>query len=413
VAWDFVADPHGTGSGIIVDNRSMFSHGSYSNTNAAGADNNGQRLIIKAGGDPGVYLAQPPKANPLLDPPFAGISPANLIQSLESYTAVGPVNPTVENRNFVVETRPLEGGGYNSYTPVAGQLYKVVLNKGWGTYDPKKLSGVVAIGGGSTFTHPLLEVSGPRSNLGTTAADSYKFCYAFIGGECRAGSVPGDFYVNVPNAYLGCDRTRPNSICIAPLGALAQKVTQVRWDDSRAWRSITTGFRKFGVGQSYWNARVLPGGTHVLAFSDADNSTGTALLVKLPPTTPPDGVDRTTFIPVPITVPPAPAGATNAMIRFGYLENGPARAFHCTMRAEPCVAVSRTIASADPFKFENVESFVGLPCSAGCQITIPLLPHHVAYYQVVYLNSANKPSVLGSLGVATETSATSAAQIAR
>jgi hypothetical protein len=412
VAWDSVADPHGTGAGVVVDTIAPFSHGSYSETNAAGADGNGQHLILKVGTNPGMYLARSPKANPLLDPPFAGIFPASLIQTLESYTGIGPVHPTGSDGNFVVETRPFEGGAYNTYRAVTGQLFEVGIHKGWGDYDAKKLSGVLAIGGGTTFTHPLLEISGPHSKIGGTSADSYKFCYTLFGGECHAGSVSGEFYVNVPNASPGCDRARPNSICVAPLGALAQKVTQIRWDDSRSWRPITTSFRKFGVGASYWNARVLPGGTHLLTFSDGDNDLGTVLLVKLPPSGPPDNIDRSTFVPVPIAVPAGPIGSTNAVIRFGYRENGPVNAFHCTMRAEPCVAVTGNVNITDPFKFETSESYSGIPCSAGCRITIPLLPQRIVYFQPVYRDSANKILAVGPIGAATETAATQVSEIA-
>jgi hypothetical protein len=77
------------------------------------------------------------------------------------------------------------------------------------------------------------------------------------------------------------------------------------------------------------------------------------LAVKLPPFTPADAVDRSTFIRAPINITtPTGLGIATATVQFGYLEQGTGTDFFCTSRRETCVAVASTVTDATPFWFE-------------------------------------------------------------
>jgi hypothetical protein len=124
------------------------------------------------------------------------------------------------------------------------------------------------------------------------------------------------------------------------------------------------------------------------------------MMVKVPPFTQ-DDIDRSTFITRPVPVDPM-SGAVFAVLEFGYVEFGSIDQHYCGTRREACVATSATIDPANPFRYEQTETYSGVPCKTGCSISIPLLPQHVAYYRVKYLDAAGKAIAIGASGVVTE-----------
>jgi hypothetical protein len=117
---------------------------------------------------------------------------------------------------------------------------------------------------------------------------------------------------------------------------------------------------------------------------------------KLPPYPEVDSVNRQTFIPLVLNLAPPPdLNVDNALVQFGYLENGAANQFFCTSRREACLAVSAAVTESNPFRFGSDGSdgtagtVGGVSCASGCSVAIPALSQRVVYYQVLYRDASN------------------------
>ena len=55
-----------------------------------------------------------------------------------------------------------------------------------------------------------------------------------------------------------------------------------------------------------------------------------------------------------------------------------------------------------PFHFAQTETYTRMPCAKSCTITLPVLPAHVAYYQVKFYDAQGVQVGLGDRGVAVE-----------
>lgn len=108
-------------------------------------------------------------------------------------------------------------------------------------------------------------------------------------------------------------------------------------------------------------------------------------MAKLPPFPAADGVKRSNFLPVPLTLqPPSGLGVTNALVEFGYQEFGG----NCTSRNEPCDA-DAPVVEAVPFHFAG-ENPQGTPCASTCTIAIPAVSQRIVYYRVIYRDSSRR-----------------------
>jgi hypothetical protein len=298
-------------------------------------------------------------------------------------------------------------------TQISGQLYR------WNppTEAPllaRKQLPTLAVSGG----YALTDISGPGSVLGDGSTDEYKYCVVLIAGECRAGSLPGEVYVNAPNVkYLNClgsDGPNPQNldICIGNLSTYSQAITQIPMGSDLA--SNTASGRVLSHGLSgirnsffYWTAKSLPDASWALftrgLVAPPFGDLLTVWMAKLPPFPEPDNVDRSTFLPLVINLTPPPTfQISSAIIKFGYLEQGDPKMFYCTSRREMCVATSPSINQSNPFQYALTESYSGVPCVRSCQITIPVLPSHVVYYQAVYLDIAGGAVTTDIVGVSAE-----------
>jgi hypothetical protein len=122
------------------------------------------------------------------------------------------------------------------------------------------------------------------------------------------------------------------------------------------------------------------------------------LILRLPPFPAQDGVVRSTFAPVAVTLHPQAAGADNAVVEFGYTPE-----LECTSRHERCVATKAVIDEENPFVWPSEKGgdagVAGMPCSTGCTISIPGISRKVLYYRYKYRDAANRVLATGPVQV--------------
>jgi len=205
----------------------------------------------------------------------------------------------------------------------------------------------------------LVEKSGPSITLADNSTDHWKLCTAYRAGECWPGSLAGEVFVNAPYINLTnlADYTcyggygwGEADICASPLDSVAGPNVQFYYGNSG---SMGRGrhVRKLGWGlmevpkMISQVPKVYPTGEwlgplwgHFVNLHRAN-----ALMMKLPPIPAEDTYDRTTFVPVPITVGSAPAGTAVAQIEFGYHDFGTPSQLYCTVRQESSLATGTKV----------------------------------------------------------------------
>ena len=286
--------------------------------------------------------------------------------------------------------------------PISGQLYQ--FHSGYAAATPKQMAQAGSIGvfwnGGP---HGLLDVSGPNALLGAGAGGSYQYCIANVANECRSGSAKGDTFINLPGTpATTCGAT--GAPCFSNFDAYGNGVLQIGISGDQS-RVISGGLTGLADMSSYPTAKSLADGSWLLfTIGDTQSHTPSRLMMaKLPPFIAQDTVDRSTFVRAPLAIaPPAGRGIVSAAVEFGYLEQGTQSQHYCTSRREPCVAVSESVADANPFSYEQTDRYEKMPCATSCTITIPVLPMHVAYYQVKYYDTNGTFIANGDRGIAAE-----------
>ena len=188
-------------------------------------------------------------------------------------------------------------------------------------------------------------------------------------GECRAASQPGDIYVNCPNAVkrnggsYGCmwysqNQDMPVDICVGNMSAYLNSIVQMGFKQNdftgALGRTLTKGLTRYKLIDGYWHGKALSDASWLMFRSMYTSGAWTDILLgKLPPYPPTDSVVRWTFQPIPVKLtPPAGLAVDNAVIEFGYAENGEPGQFYCTSRQEKCLATAATV-PAVPFLFPS------------------------------------------------------------
>jgi hypothetical protein len=285
-------------------------------------------------------------------------------------------------------------GGTSTLVPGLTQTYVTPIPSGIGTVSIKTTPLL-----GYAGPYLLQDISGPSSSIGDTNAWSY--CYAYKAGECRAGSVAGTAYTNVPKAgpldgcYVNSFSIRPP--CVFMASPPTSQVVQ--WDLSQP-DPLGTRYRKLGMGLAGWgrqydyaNARALPDGSWaILRGYWPDGKRSDLLLAKLPPWPNYDSANRSTFVPLPLQLGAVPWRTDHVLVQFGYTPN-----FQCTTRQEVCITVTGSAPGSAPaqvnettpfyFATSDLGAYTGLPCTSGCTVTIPARPQRVVYYRVSYLRA--------------------------
>ena len=202
-----------------------------------------------------------------------------------------------------------------------------------------------------------------------------------------------------------------NDLCIGNLGAWAQGMTQVYLGSTLAesvanTRIITRGLAGVKNMFYYATAKSLPDASWALFNVGSvltPNPQVNVWMAKLPPLAKQDNVDRSTFVRAPIQITaPQGQGIASAEIEFGYAEHGATGQFYCTSRREACVATAAEVSDAAPFHFAQTETYTRMPCASTCTITLPVLPVHVAYYQVKFYDAQGALVADGDRGVTVE-----------
>jgi hypothetical protein len=422
--WNYVNDPYGANAGfstIVADATLIGGHhyaGKQVNVVAGGAQYNlgpavcpssltRACLQVRTGT---VYTAQfSPNRGFSISPQFDGVAgygpgDGDDGNSVDSHpgpcfgTACFDAHPLIGGYAAgVAGTGPILGTSAAPYTLVAGQLWKI---SGANNVLHRKIVPTFAYVG----RNPLVDVSGPSSSIGTASASQFTYCYAYVAGECYSGSSAGDVYVNAPHVqYPWCwypgIAVQPDdvtSICIGDLGSHTANVVEFNasgndWTGA-ATRRLGPAFIRYNQMHIFWNLIAGPSLSFFGSYGRwLDGVRSDALLASLPPMPQADSVSRNTFVPIALTLSPPPGlPLASAVVEFGYAENGGAGAYYCTSRQETCIASSAGINPATPFFYEQSEQFAGVPCAAGCTVTVPAVPQRILYYRWKYLSAAGQ-----------------------
>jgi hypothetical protein len=415
VTWDFAADPHGLNAGNTV--RVIPFDTTHPVPRQSGVI--GDDYPISTG------ILAPATISVALSPAFDGVvGITGAAEAAQPHANHSQDMAPASDQNWFLDARPLAGPGsgvVDTFTHVSGQLYKVrniavpagdkdnFTNTSWGASSGnsrtlnRKIQPTMAMSG----TQPMVDISSAATGnvIGDTGADSYKYCVVRLVNECRTGSVVGEAYLNAPYvkprgdgtygselAYSGQEAALQNDLCIFNSDGYLNAIVQLGYQTSDATgalgRRLTRGLIRYRLSDVNMSVKSMPNASWV-------NIEG-GMMVKLPPFPAVDTVNRQTFVPLVLSLDPPPGIAVdNAIVEFGYVENGAADRFYCTSRREACLAVAATVPT-DPFKFPSdgsdgtAATVTGVPCASGCSVAIPAIPQRLAYYQVQYRDSGNR-----------------------
>lgn len=330
-------------------------------------------------------LGSPLSATITSEPPFAGVFSQCYGNGCVSHPSAG-----APGQAYLIDYLRYDGSGADNgrLSLVSGQVYKYTHNADYPVASIKQYSiaGLTTVGGP---TNSLRDVSGIRSVLPADASGSYQWCRANAANECVQGSVAGNEYVNVPGTPA--PECGPNlSVCLNNFAAYANDVVEIGYDGKHS-RVLTGGLTGLRQMNDYPNAKGTSRGEYVIfPLGDVKWAVPARLMMAKRPPAPcqPDGVDRSTFVRHPIQI-TAPAGknVATAAVEFGYEENGSPNDHFCTSRREACMATSETVNDANPFHFATTETYTRMPCATSCTIVLPVLPMHIAFYQVRFYDA--------------------------
>ena len=234
-------------------------------------------------------------------------------------------------------------GGYGTFTAVGGTttIYKYALGVAPFSYTLP----YVPTSGGNT----LPDISGPSSLL--TDTGSNQVCVVVVAGECWAGSSPGEMYASLSTpANLYCNNGGENSSflghdwCMMNTSTYGDALNQYGLLPANFLGNNPNGIPQYGAGLSRRLAQNALGGMrlqnlhphtvpdgsaalfescaadpHLTVEGTSVNSYGCQVFADLIPAQPPsDGIDRTNYESVSITIGAGSGGATHARVKYGY-----------------------------------------------------------------------------------------------
>jgi hypothetical protein len=246
----------------------------------------------------------------------------------------------------------------------------------------------------------FVDKSGPASLI--TDADRGKFCVAFLSGECRPGSAPGDVFFAGAGFYdagqcLANDSTlgSPCAFGLWPGAGWAVQVRQTPMDtNATGVRRLTMGWWLTPNHYSFSNWITTPDGKWGLFSNNPiggrarHGEYGAGMhwfAMKLPPWPVTDSTNRTAFVNIPVKLSGVPGDRIR--IAFGYGENGNPANFYCVARQETCWT-SASPSSASPFLFAG-ETQIPTACDNGCSVAIPAIAGRILFYEIERRNGSN------------------------
>jgi len=427
--WDFTNDPHGSRLVYPADSGAV-SPETIEQTNTGGhsVTRNDQNTMAswgcfsasscwtgwtQTGGVPGVSTYNPSRSTTAW-PAFHGVTadPSNAYQMHPSHEQVKA--PTSQ-QSWFLDRMPFVALGKQSTAELLAGTIGVYAVTGV-TLHRDTLPTQATCG-----VNLLRDISSTATGTQISDAAPYTYCVARKAGECVAGSAAENIYVSCPaaNYRYGGDpvstvRCATNvlasastmDICVTDATAYGQSVVQGGYTQTLPNgdlnRVVTQAFSRYHEPNSlYDTAYATPDGNWAMFASTATGNIQ-AYMAKMPlaaTTTP--LTRRDDYLPITVALHPSLAGVNNAILEFGYLENGASTDYFCTSRREACYA---GVSGTAPFVWA-IDGVVGQPCASGCSIQLPLIPGRVAYYQAIYRNAANGVVAFGEAGVAGESGA--------
>lgn len=411
--WNSQDDPYGTnttGTTVLTNQKEEGGGHSYlrpgSSGNAVGQtcgeaiDGDYYRCYNgRVGTMPGILNAQNMRIS--LNPPFNGKTGVGSPNAVESHPSHPQAIPRLGLPDYMLDGRPFNGSpdftgsAQQPGVNIAGDLFKFVPAQ-TPRLRPKFLPTLASCG-----VHPLVDISGPSSQISENAANAYQYCIANAAGECRGGSQPGELFVNCPKTsrpYCGypgvaVGPAELRDICVGDQGAHTSAITQTLvWKpdlSGKMSRVITHGLSLYKWIDVFWNAKGTPDGKWIFLRTNYVGGIRTELLLVKNPSLPPmDSINRGDFIRIREKVGKPGPGVHNVVVEFGYDPQ-----FHCASRNESCLN------GADSEHKYASEALTGVPCQNGCEVVIPAIPQRVVYSRLRYRNSANQTIAYGPLQV--------------
>ncbi len=281
-------------------------------------------------------------------------------------------------------------GNPRALIPVSGTKHTYVIKDtlSAGSSDYKRLP---------LFAHAgrylLQDVSSPSTG-NTQDLTDYSVCRAFNAGECFSNSDPGNVYVSVPHAYADehcrSDQFTLPAPCVFQLAPFTGQAAQFSIDHSSGnaiARKLGYLHGMPGLQYQFSNCRATPDANFAFCVADwLDGVRSEWVALRLSPFPKSDGVDRTTFVNVPVMFQRG-ADASYFRVRFGYAENGPSL-LCCTPYQSECTSESPKKTPKDPYSF-IYEKVTRQTCAPGdtCTLTIPAISNRMLYYVVDRLDS--------------------------
>ncbi len=231
----------------------------------------------------------------------------------------------------------------------------------------------------------LQDVSGPSSSVDATP---YSMCFVLAAGECHAGSVLNQIYINVPAAYdpgycsgsfswiaVPCVLFGDN----APAGGIRQFRIDSNDSNGAHSRFISNGWSSVGRHYPFTHSTAYRNGqwAMLMGSNPIDSFSMTGFMISLPPSAE-NHNQNNDFKAVIVQI---PRGPLYAEVQFGYSRyigpnRTPQNGFFCTSRTDGCNTSSLSL-----FNFES-ESRSTKACTAGCRFTIPAAAPNLIYYRV-------------------------------
>jgi hypothetical protein len=322
------------------------------------------------------------------NPPFAGYI-GNL--DVQSYVNAKQRSASAQLRQYAFDFRFYNGPvGSEIEAPdqTLGNPTNVTLQPGTtsvyqlsytGSVDAKR--GVLNVWAGEKV---LIEKSSPATGNTLTDTDAWHFCYAYVAGECRAGSAAGNMYAVMPgvdsrpNCWASELNLRVPCAMSGPSQAMRAMELNITAADSTGTGQRSLSTLLMGPNQQYVYSYVIPtpDASYLMFAGFLIDGYHTALMAAKIPSFPSSATAKNTYIPLQVKG----QSSSNVYVEFGYEEYGPRSSFYCTPRREACRVTAATINTSTPFSFahEALASVTG-----SYNIAIPALPGHLVYYHVV------------------------------